>query len=115
MRLKYSTTKLCTCGCGKPARAFGKYHDDTHGLRVWRRTRAAAKAESKPQVQVQPQVQVEQLPMFTPAVKKQCSCGDFQRCLICRNAEKRRAWKAGEVPVYRMSVIETITAAAMGD
>ena len=109
MRLKYSTTKLCACGCGKPARAFGKYHNDTHGLRAWRRMRAAAKAESKPQVQV------EQLPMFTPAVKKQCSCGDFQRCLICRNAEKRRAWKAGEVPVYRMSVIETITAAAMGD
>jgi hypothetical protein len=45
------------------------------------------------------QVQAEeQLTMFT---KKTCNCRKWNTCLICRNAERRRAFLAGDVPVYR--------------
>jgi hypothetical protein len=54
--------------------------------------------------------QAEQLPLIAP-VKKNCNCGNFQRCMICRNAEKRRAWKANDIAVFRLHVIEQITGA----
>jgi hypothetical protein len=40
-----------------------------------------------------------------------CTCHDFHHCLPCRNAERRRAFKAGDVPVYLKSVLAAAYAA----
>lgn len=39
---------------------------------------------------------------------QQCNCGDFSRCMKCRNNEKRRAFKHGDIPAYRRNVIAQI-------
>lgn len=46
--------------------------------------------------------EAEQIPMFTPCVRRECNCHDYTHCMICRNTERRRAWKKGEIPVYRL-------------
>lgn len=52
----------------------------------------------------------KQLPLIAP-VKKDCDCRQYQTCMICRNAEKRRAFKAGEIPAYRVTLLQQ----AIGD
>jgi hypothetical protein len=51
----------------------------------------------------------KQAEMF-PAKKqpRECNCRQWQTCMECRNTEKRRAWKAGEIPVYRLTVLQSI-------
>jgi regulator of protease activity HflC (stomatin/prohibitin superfamily) len=45
-----------------------------------------------------------------PDVKRMCDCHDYRRCMICRNAEKRRAASHGEIPAYRLQVLVSIVA-----
>jgi hypothetical protein len=56
------------------------------------------------------QAKAEQIDMFKP-VKKSCNCHQYTTCMICRNTEKRRAFRAGELPVYRVPMIAAAIAA----
>jgi hypothetical protein len=42
--------------------------------------------------------------------KPECTCNDYRNCTECRNRERVRAFKAGEVPRYRLAVIAQIMA-----
>lgn len=44
----------------------------------------------------------------TPPAPSGCTCGDYQNCIPCRNAERRRAFRAGEVPAYRLKMLAAI-------
>ena len=48
--------------------------------------------------------QIAEQPELIPSkqTKKTCNCHQYKTCLRCRNAERRRAFRADEVPVYRM-------------
>ncbi len=39
----------------------------------------------------------------------ECTCGDYQNCIRCRNAERRRAFKANEPPKYLKAWYANIT------
>jgi hypothetical protein len=52
--------------------------------------------------------------MDRPATE--CNCGDYRNCMSCRNAERRRAFKAGDVPAYRRTALAAaLTANGTGD
>jgi hypothetical protein len=98
--------KLCPCGCGYPVISIpGKtpkvYASRScpkrmHDRRKREEARAMREAEAK---------QAELIPAKSPAV---CTCGDYRKCIPCRNTEKRRAFKAGEIPAYRLAVLAQI-------
>lgn len=46
-----------------------------------------------------------------PRKKKGCGCGKFKTCMKCRNAERERAFRAGDIPVYRLQIIAQIVTA----
>jgi hypothetical protein len=46
-----------------------------------------------------------------PAANGKCNCHQYSTCLICRNTEKRRAWKANEIPAYRLRILQTAAGA----
>lgn len=58
----------------------------------------------------EPAEQIELIPAKKP-VKVACTCNDYRHCMECRNREKRRAFKAGEIPVYRVATLAQLTAA----
>lgn len=41
-----------------------------------------------------------------------CDCHDYKNCMCCRNAERRRAFKAGEIPAYRLTQLQTLASVA---
>ena len=43
-----------------------------------------------------------------PNIKRECDCRDYRNCTICRNAEKRRAARAGDIPAYRREILVSI-------
>lgn len=46
-------------------------------------------------------------PELIPSKKPgECDCRDYRHCMQCRNAEKRRAFRAGEIPAYRLALME---------
>jgi hypothetical protein len=47
-------------------------------------------------------------------VKKSCTCHQYQTCLVCRNAERRDAFKTNRIPVYRLAAM-TAAMTATGD
>jgi hypothetical protein len=102
-RLKVKTED-CTCGCGKPRRPNSKYAQDSCSRNVWEQTHpeeAAAhrRLSHKQRERLKEERQDE---LF---VKKSCNCHRYTTCMICRNTEKRRAFRAGELPVYRVPMI----------
>ena len=88
----YSTTKLCACGCNKPSRTFSKYHSDQCRRALWdKKYRAAQRLAYKEKKKAQSTAE--------------CTCRDYGNCLVCRNSERRTAFKENRIPVY-LSVIE---------
>lgn len=67
-----------------------------NNIHYWKRMRGGQKAlEPKPK----------------PVAVTTCTCGDYANCIRCRNAERRRAFKHGDVPAYRLAVIARIVQA----
>jgi hypothetical protein len=106
--------KCLNCDSEVTGHPLKKYCDDTCQKMHWNRNnRKYVRTEFL--TWDKSEEDAEQIPMFTPRTPKQCTCHQWQTCMICRNAEKRRAHKAGEVPVFRRNVIENITRIAAGD
>jgi hypothetical protein len=112
MTIQIPTTKYCPdCGKNRPVAVFGKNASRYDGLTSYchkhqlerdraRRARDPEKFRDYRRT-YQEKLRAEQLPLLSPAVKKTCNCRKWNTCLICRNAERRRAFRAGDVPVYR--------------
>jgi hypothetical protein len=98
-RLKVKTED-CTCGCGKPRRPGSKYAADSCSRNVWEQRhpeKAAAhrRLSHKQRERLKKERQDE---LFY--AKKSCNCHQYSKCLVCRNAERRRAFRMNETPVY---------------
>lgn len=40
-----------------------------------------------------------------------CTCQNYRNCFECRNAERRRAHGAGDIPVYRLGMLQAAVGA----
>jgi hypothetical protein len=106
--------KKCACGCDYPARPGSKYRSLSCARKMWARKFRTERREKYNAYQrdyragkAKPQ-QIELIPAKKRTSK--CGCGDFHNCLTCRNAERWRAFLAGDVPAYMQPVISRIVA-----
>jgi hypothetical protein len=59
--------------------------------------------------EAEPEPEPEQIELIPARKITRCTCGNFRKCIRCRNAERRRAFREGDVPAY---VRQIMTAAA---
>jgi hypothetical protein len=90
----------CACGCGYQQRKNSKYATDRCSSLVW--------AHSHPEKKQAGLQRLAESKVRT--AERKCTCGRYDSCMTCRNYEKKRAFKAGEIPEYRLKVIAQIVA-----
>jgi hypothetical protein len=104
-RAKQAGVKFCPdCGEERPVVEFSRNPARKSGLNTYCKQHQYARERKcrESHVKTPPPQQVD---MFKPAPKKSCTCHQYTTCMICRNTEKRRAFRAGELPVYRVPMI----------
>ncbi len=49
-----------------------------------------------------------QLPLLTESKPGKCTCHQYSKCMRCRNAERERAFAAGEIPCYLLGAVNEL-------
>jgi hypothetical protein len=110
-RAKQAGLKFCPdCNEERPVAEFRLNASCKSGLSVYCKQHQYAR-EKKSREANPKTPPPQQVDMFKPVVKKSCNCHQYTTCMICRNTEKRRAFRAGELPVYRVPMIAAAIAA----
>lgn len=123
MTIQIPPTKYCPdCGKDRPAALFGRNKGRYDGLTSYchqhQLERDRKRREQNPglfrayhrkyQNKMRKEKQAEQMSLIAP-VKRECNCKRYSGknpCLICRNAERRAAFKQNRVPVYLAGVMQ---------
>ena len=117
MTIQIPPTKYCPdCGKDRPVALFGKNASRYDGLTSYchkhQLERDRARRAKDPQKfrdyhgTYQEKLRATQPALFSPAVKKSCDCRRWQTCFVCRNAERRAAYRENRIPVYMSGAMQ---------
>lgn len=101
-RAKQAGVKFCPdCGEERPVAEFSQNAGRKSGYNVYCKTHQYDREKNcREKYKGIKKATPQQADMFKPKVKKSCTCKQYKTCLICRNAERRRAFRMNETPVY---------------